>query len=257
MKIAISGKGGAGKTTLAGNLARVLARRGHRVLAVDADPNPNLSAALGIAIAGGVHYLSHSLVEESQAPDGSHVERLKLKGDALLGEFGLRGPDGTWLVTVGTVEHADTGCNCSFHSIVRGLLTDLSEQPGWLSVTDMEAGLEHLKRGTLRTVDALLIVIEPYYRSLQTGARVQELAQELGITRIYAVGNKARDAQDEAALRDFAERHGLELIDIIPYDEVFLQADRERASALELLESAPGPQAIYRLAASLEQRLNT
>jgi CO dehydrogenase maturation factor len=255
MKIAVSGKGGSGKTTLAGNLARAFRRRGHPVLAVDADPNPNLATTLGMTNPEALQFLSHALVEEIKMPGGQNVERLKVKGEALLDEFGTRGPEGSWLVTVGTVDHAGTGCNCSFHSIVRGLLTDLSDQAGWVSVTDMEAGLEHLKRGTLRSVDALLIVIEPYYRSLQTGARVQALAHELGIPNVFAVGNKARDAQDAAALREHCSRNDMALLATVPYDEVFQQADRERVSATDLAGHAPGIRAIDDLAASLEQRL--
>lgn len=256
MKIAISGKGGSGKTTLAGSLARAFAQRGRQVLAVDADPNPNFAAVLGLADGDRIRYLSHSLVQEMIAPDGTSVERLALPAEALLEQYAAPGPDGVRLLTIGTVEHAGTGCNCSFHSVVRGLFTELDSQPGWVSLTDMEAGLEHLKRGTVRRVDALLVVIEPYYRSLETGSRVQQLAKELGVPRVYAVANKVRDNADMEALTDYCGRHGLDLITAVPYDETFPDADRRRVSAMDYRPDAPGVAAIRSLAEILESHLH-
>ncbi len=257
MKIAISGKGGAGKTTLSGNLARAFARRGRAVLAVDADPNPNLAATLGLAESARPRFLSESLVQETLQPDGTRAERLILRPEALLEQYGARGPEGVQLLTIGTVEHAGTGCNCSFHSVVRGVFGELDEQPDWVTITDMEAGLEHLKRGTVRTADALLIVVEPYYRSLETGARVQQLASELGLPRIFAVANKVRDAADAQALDDYCQRHGLEVIATVPHDDTFLEADRQRVAAIDYRADSPGVRAISALAEKLEARLAT
>lgn len=114
----------------------------------------------------------------------------------------------------------------------------MTDQTG-ITVTDMEAGLEHLRRGTTRHVDAMLVVAEPYYKSLEIGGRTAELARELGIGRVYAVGNKARDERDVEAVREYFGRHFVPLVGVIPFDETVAEADRRGAAPIDINPGSP------------------
>src|SRR5919108_4924131 len=139
---------------------------------------------------------------------------------------------------------------CGAHATVRGLLHDLTEQSDTV-VIDMEAGLEHLSRGTPRYVDTLLVVAEPYFKSMETAARCKPLAEDLGIPRIVAVANKIRGPGDEEAMRGFFARSGLAVLGIIPADEKILEADQLGRSPMDHDATAPGVVAITRLGDSL------
>lgn len=108
-----------------------------------------------------------------------------------------------------------------------------------ITVTDMEAGLEHLRRGTTRYVDAMLVVSEPYYKSLEVAGRTAELALELGIKRVYAVANKARDARDVEAVREYFARHGVPLLATVPFDESVMEADRRGIAPMDVAQKTP------------------
>jgi len=122
---------------------------------------------------------------------------------------------------------------CGAHAAVRSLVKEMVDQYDRPTVVDMEAGLEHLSRGTTRNVDCLLAVIEPYFKSMETGARVCELAKELGIQKVFGVANKVRHAEDEKALHEFCERRHVELLGFIPYDEALLEAERAGVAPLD------------------------
>ncbi len=139
---------------------------------------------------------------------------------------------------------------CAPHATVRGLMRELTEQPGTV-VVDLDAGLEHLSRGTPRYVDTLLLVAEPYFKSMETAARSKALAEELGIPRILAVANKVRGAQDEEAMRGFFARAGLPLVGVVPADEVVLEADRAGRAPLDHAAASPAVVEITRLADTL------
>ena len=139
---------------------------------------------------------------------------------------------------------------CAAHATVRGLMRDLTEQPGTV-VVDLDAGLENLSRGTPRYVDTLLLVAEPYFKSMETAARSRDLAEELGIPRILAVANKVRGPQDEEALRGFFARAGLLLVGVIPADEMVLEADRAGRSPLDHDGASPAVVEITRLVETL------
>lgn len=251
MKIAMVGKGGSGKTTIAGTLARVLARRNHRVLAIDGDPNPNLALTLGMARADAdrIRSIPSSLVQSVTAPSGEASLRLTMQRDLVLGEYAAEAPDGVRLIVMGKPADgsAGSGCMCASHRAVRGLIAEMSDA-GQHTVTDMEAGLEHLKRGTARNVEAMLIVAEPYYRSLEAASRTFSLANELKIPHVYAVANKVRDAADQEAIEAYCAQHGMPIIGVIPYDEQFVAAEKAAKAPADFAIGGAGLAAIERVA---------
>ena len=251
MKIATVGKGGSGKTTIAGTLARLLGRSTGKVLAIDGDTNPNLALVLGLspAEADAITYTRAQVMRSVETGDGGRRLELALGEAELQERFVTKAPDGVELIVMGQPEHgsAGQGCMCASHRAVRGLIAELSGF-GEHTVTDMEAGLEHLRRGTARNVDLMLIVVEPYYRSLEAGARTAELARELAIPHIYAVANKVRGADDAAAIEAFCARHGLELLGQVPLDETFVAAERAGKAPIDHAPDSPGIEAIRELA---------
>ncbi|MFN8482245.1 MAG: AAA family ATPase [Anaerolineae bacterium] len=258
MKIAVSGKGGTGKTTIAGTIARLWTRAGRRVLAIDADPNPNMSVILGLPRdqAFDLTPIPRNMAEWREDPGGRAYVHLHLPVAEIERLYGIPTPDNVTLLVTGRIEQAGVGCMCDPHAIARGLIMRVNAEADDV-VTDMEAGLEHLSRGTVEYVDALLIVVEPYYRSLETGARAHDLAAQLGVPRLYAVANKVRTDNERQAIADFCARHEMELVAAIPYDETMPQADQLGLSPLELAPNAPAIQAIRALADDLEHRVNT
>jgi CO dehydrogenase maturation factor len=245
MRIAVAGKGGAGKTTFCATLARLCGRAGHPVIAVDADPNPNLAAALGVP--GGAaapalppSVVSHRLVGHALAEPVTDV----------LGRYGTAGPDGTLLVVISAPEQAGQGCLCSSHAAVAALLTDLKAREEKRAVlVDMEASPEHLTRGTAADVDMMLLVTEPYYRSLETTARLAALAAQTAIAEVRVVANKIRSQTDAQAVMEFCQRHGLRLAAEVPWSEGAVTADR---AARPLVEAAPDDPAVRAIARLVE-----
>jgi len=142
---------------------------------------------------------------------------------------------------------------CGAHAAVRSLVKEMVDQYDRPTVIDMEAGLEHLSRGTTRNVDCLLAVIEPYFKSMETGARVNELAKELGIKQVFGVANKVRRAEDERAMREFCGRRNVELFGFIPYDDTLMEAERAGVAPLDYDRTGLAVQAIDELAKKLLQ----
>lgn len=235
MRVAIAGKGGVGKTTIAATLTRLLARSGREVVAIDADSSPNLATALGIRpdVADRATALPASLVSRRLAGP-----RLTQPLAEVLDRFGIRGPDGVKLLVVGAPAHAAEGCLCSKHAAVSAVLADLGERHGHITVTDMEASPEHLARGTAREVDVLLLVAEPYYRSLQAVRLLAGLARELPIPRVAVVANKLRSPADADAVAAFCERHGLEKLADLPWSRPVVDADALGTAAVDQLPDA-------------------
>ncbi len=239
LKIAVSGKGGVGKTTVAGVLAKLFARDGFSVIAIDADPDSNLASALGIAgeQRAGLTPLSqmYDLIEERTGarPGASFggVFKLNPKVDDLLDKYGVVDEDGVRLLLLGTIQSANSGCFCPENTLLKSLLRHLLFKDEIL-IMDMEAGIEHLGRGTAERVDLLLVVVEPGLRSLETAEKIKGLASQLGI-RIGACLNKVREDEEVALVKKSLKRADIPLLSVLPYDESVAKADLKGVSPLD------------------------
>jgi len=140
---------------------------------------------------------------------------------------------------------------------VRGLLGELATGSNGeaMTITDMEASIEHMSRGTIRHVDAMFMVTEPYFRSLETVGRIAPLARELGIEHVWAVANKVRSPRDEEIIRSYCEEHGVELGGLVPWDEAIQEADREGRALMDYAPAAPAVTSVERLANLLEREM--
>ncbi len=229
MKLAIAGKGGVGKTTLTALLARQAVANGYKVLTVDADPDSNLAGALGFAETERLSPISemHDLIaERTGATQGSYGSYFKLNPqvDDIPDRFCLE-KDGIKLMVMGTVTKGGGGCICPESTLVKALISHLLLRRDELVILDMEAGIEHLGRGTAQAVDALLVVVEPSLRAIETAFRVKRLVEGIGIKRVWAIGNKIRSQADCQFIEEKAT--GIEVIGFIPFKESLLESSRE------------------------------
>jgi CO dehydrogenase maturation factor len=243
MKIAVSGKGGVGKTTVAAYLARLLAKDNHNVLAVDADPSPSLASALGLSEyeRGKLIPITQmaDLIEErtglppsskTGSADSSVTSFGKLftmnpKVDDIADRFAVTCEDNVKLLLLGTIDTAGRGCFCPENALLKSLLRHLILTEGDFIILDMEAGTEHLGRGTARGLDLLLIVVEPGKRSLETASRIKKLAEELDITRIGLVVNKVPPETDMKDLEAQLSAVDLPVLATIPFNLQLIDAD--------------------------------
>jgi len=260
MRIGFTGKGGSGKTTLAATMARVLARRGYRVHALDGDPNPNLGAAVGLDEAAAARLRRvprEAILAERLDADGHTRVGLTKPIDEVLAEYGAVGPDNVGVLTMTGLLGASKGCICGQHSMVREVMDQLAAPGGDVTILDTEASIEHLSRGTVRNVDALIVVTEPYYRSLETAGRVVPLARELGIPKVWVVANKIRDARDKEAILQYGAGHGFEMLGAVPFDPEVAEADLSGRALIDHAPEAPAVQAVEALADALVERLGS
>jgi CO dehydrogenase maturation factor len=241
MKIAVSGKGGVGKTTLAGVMARLLAARGKKVLAIDADPDANLASAIGLDREALNRLLPiasmTSLIEErTGAKKGSMGAMFKInpKVDDLPDDMGVV-HEGVRLLLLGCIPQGGGGCFCPENVVLRNLVRHLLVDREEALIIDMEAGLEHLGRGSTGHVDALVIVVEPGQRAINTARQIKRLAEDLHIRKIMVVGNKVASLDDkkmiEESLADFPVLGHMSL------NPKIMEADRAGASPYDIDET--------------------
>ena len=230
MKLAITGKGGVGKTTLTALLAQVYADAGRDVLAVDADPSPCLAGALGFPdeLCAKLHPIAEmdELIEERTGAKPGTVGgffTLNPRVDDIPERFSVV-HRGVRLLEMGSVDTGGSGCICPESAMLKTLFTHLLFRKDDMLLLDMYAGVEHLGRATVDFVDAMLVVVEPTRRSLGTAAQIKKLANDIGLTRLYLVGNKVRNG-DEAAFLN-AETPGLPVLGCLPSDLKVQEADR-------------------------------
>jgi CO dehydrogenase maturation factor len=229
MKIAISGKGGVGKTTLASFLVRAFADEGKKVLAIDADPDANLAQALGIKESSGIVPISDmkELIEErTEAKVGSMGSFFKLnpKVDDLPDKLSIK-LNGIKLMVLGGVKKGGAGCICPESTLLKNLVRHIVLARDEVIILDMEAGLEHLGRGTAMAVDRLIVVVEPGRRSIETALHVRQLAHDIGLKKLSLVGNKIRSDKDKAFLLD--QLPGFEFLGFSPFGSAIIEADLE------------------------------
>lgn len=238
MKIAISGKGGVGKTMLASLLSRTFAEASYGVLAIDADPDANLAATLGFPHAEKITPISEmsELIEErTGVPAGksSGLFKLNPKVDDLPEKYSLK-HNGIRLMVMGRVKQGGTGCYCPENALLKALISHLLLRRDEVVIMDMEAGVEHLGRATAKAVDVLIVVVEPGRRSIETARRITTLAQEIGLDDIAIVANKVRSQPEKEFITSSLPE--FEFLGFIPYDQALVDAD---LANLPILDASP------------------
>ena len=235
MKIAVSGKGGVGKTTFSSLLIRTLNDMGKHVLAIDADPDANLAAGLGIPDSDKIVPISEMkdlIFERTEAKPGSIGGFFKLspKVDDLPDALSKK-LDNIKLMRLGGVKKGGAGCICPESTMLKALITHVVLARDEVVVMDMEAGIEHLGRGTAQAVDRLLVVVEPGRRSIDTAMNIKKLASEIRLDKVSIIGNKIRSPKDEEFLKSTMPE--FEFLGFLRYDDALIEADLEGLSPFD------------------------
>ena len=240
MKVAITGKGGVGKTTLSSTLARLYAAEGRTVLAADVDPDANLGLAQGLSqeevdAIDPISKMKALAKERTGASDDNRFYKLN-PYVADIPEKYAKSINGVKLLVMGTVDLGGSGCVCPEHVMLKSILSALTYRKGDVVIMDMEAGLEHLGRGTAQGMDQFIVVIEPGSRSVQTYRNVKRLASDLGIKQVRVVANKIRDERDEEFIK--ASIPAEDLLGFIHYNPEIMDADRQGKSPYDCSPTA-------------------
>ena len=240
MKVAITGKGGVGKTTLSSTLARLYAAEGRTVLAADVDPDANLGLALGLSqeevdAIVPISKMKALAKERTGASDDNRFYKLNPYVADIPEKYG-KTVNGVKLLVMGTVDLGGSGCVCPEHVMLKSILASLTYRKNDVVIMDMEAGLEHLGRGTAQGMDQFIVVIEPGSRSVQTYRNVKRLASDLGIQKVRVVANKIRDAADEEFIKNSIPAE--DFLGFIHYNPEIMDADRQGKSPYDCSPTA-------------------
>ena len=235
MKIAISGKGGVGKTLFTSLLAATFARSGYSVIAIDADPDANLATALGFPDADKVEPISgmrELIAERTGTRPGQAGSYFKLnpRVDDIPERFSIKHGN-IRLLLMGQVKKGGSGCYCPENALLAALLSHLLIARDEVIILDMAAGIEHLGRGTAKAVDVLIIVVEPGRGSIETAYRIEKLAKDIGLSNLAVIGNKIHSPAE----KDFiiSSLKGFNFLGFIPYDAAMQQAEISNLALLE------------------------
>ncbi len=243
LKLAVGGKGGVGKTTVTSLIARCIAHmdKDHHVIAIDADPVANLAAALGIdeqTPITPISELSDLIAERTGAQPGTMggFFTLNPRVDDIPDRFSLE-RDGVKLLVMGTVQSGGSGCICPESTILKALMNHLVLARNEVVVMDMEAGVEHLGRGSSSAVDALVIVVNPGRRSCVAAQKIRKLGTDIGIKKILVLGNRVTSESDRAGI--ISAMPGFEIIGFLPELPEVYAADREGVRPFDDISEAP------------------
>jgi len=237
MKIAVTGKGGVGKSTIAAMLAHLAVSTGKNVLAIDSDPDANLAFSLGISIKdiGEIVPLTSrtELIEErtgAKLREFGQIFKLNPNVSDIADKFGYRFRDIN-LVVFGAIEGGGSGCACPENVFLRNLLSNIIVQREEFVIVDMEAGIEHLGRSTAKSVDLMLAVVEPTPQSIETAKSVRHLAREIGVKKVSIIGNKINSNTDKEFIS--GKMDDFEVIGYILYSETVKNCDRENIPLID------------------------
>jgi CO dehydrogenase maturation factor len=250
MKIAVAGKGGSGKTTVSGTLARTFAADGVDVLALDDDDDPNLSVALGMPRDEDGLPLPDELVNRADSSEDDFPYELTSRPRTIIDDYGIIAPDGVTLLEAGEVE-AGSGCFGMSHVTVRMILSSVEEDPGDVTIVDMPNGIEHLGLATAEDVDVMVVVVEPYYKSLETARKIAPLVEELDIPELRVVANKIRTDDDRETVEEYCANHDLDIAAVIPFDDPIRHAELDGSAPIDYDSDSPAVGAIRELAGDL------
>lgn len=259
MKIAVAGKGGVGKTLIAGTLARLFAKDNFNVLAIDNDSAMNLSYTLGIdaEVKSKIVPIKEmkKLIEERVSVEGagSGVYNINPYVSDIPDQYKVSGPDGLQLLVLGSIEEPATGCLCPENALIRTLLHNLLVKRDEVIVVDFEAGLEHLGRGTAKGIDVMLVITEPSQKSLDLCLKIVDLSKKLGIINVYLIANKIFEESQLDIINQRIKDWDVPLYHSLPFDHEIGKADLNGISPLDFAPDSKGVKAIKSLYLKLKQ----